>query len=100
MQDPEKKPKHAGKHHKKEVQPELVKEPMPELEDAFLDEYDLGGTEGEIPLRPKKKKKSSAQEIKKNKKRNAAKKRKKPAKNLRSSFQISASITVRASSRL
>ena len=63
MQDSEKKPKHAGKHHAKTTQPEAVKEPIPELDDAFLDEYDLGGTEGEIPLRLKKKKKASTDEV-------------------------------------
>lgn len=87
MQDSEKKPKHAGKHHAKTSIPETAKELIPELDDAFLDEYDLGGTEGEIPLRLKKKKKPSPQEIKKNKKRAAdARKRKKKKKKSAKSF--------------
>lgn len=81
MQDSEKKPKHAGKHHAKEAKPEVIKAAIPELDDVLPDEYDLGGTEGEIPLRLKKKKKPSPQEIKKGKKRAAsAKKRKKNKK--------------------
>ena len=78
MQDSEKKPKHAGKHHAKTPHPEAVKEPIPEFDDAILDEYDLGGTEGEIPLRLKKK--TSSKTNKKKKKQNAAKKRKKSKK--------------------
>lgn len=80
MPDSEKKPKHAGKHHAKAPQPEAVKEPIPELDDAFFDEYDMGGTEGEVPLRLKKKKKASSPENRKQKKKNAAKKRKKSKK--------------------
>lgn len=79
MPDSEKKPRHAKKHHSQPAQPEEVNELIPELDDAFIDEYDLGGTEGEVPLRPKKKK-TPAQDEKKTKKRKAAAKKRKKAR--------------------
>lgn len=51
MQESEKKPKHAGKHAAPSPEPA----PAPEPEDALLDDYDLTGDEGDIPLRLKRK---------------------------------------------
>ena len=51
MQDSDKKPKHAGKH----TAP--VEEMKPDVDDVVLDDFDLSGEEGEIPLRLKNKKK-------------------------------------------
>lgn len=77
MQEPEKKPRHAGKHAAASTQEST---PTLEAEDLQLDEYDLLGDEGDIPLR-KRKKSTSAHKTsakgsspKKDKKKNVRKK--------------------------
>jgi len=75
MQDSDKKPKHAGKH----TAP--VEEMKPDVDDVVLDDFDLSGEEGEIPLRLKNKKKPGAKKKnKKNTKKAAARKKKKRSK--------------------
>lgn len=78
MQDSEKKPKHAGKHART-VEAEPKQKTAFDPEDVFLDEYDVGGNDGEIPLRLKKRKASSSAPAKK-KRRVSGKKRKKAKK--------------------
>ncbi len=71
MQESDKKPKHAGKGP---AQPESI---QPDAEEAILDEYDLSGEEGEIPLRLKKRPQAADAKKKAARKRKAAASRKK-----------------------
>lgn len=75
MQDSEKKPKHAGKHSAPK------QAPAPEPVEEILDDYEIEGDEGEIPLRLNKKKKKADAERKKKK----ARKRRKAGKRRRNS---------------
>ena len=77
MQDSEKTAKRAGKH----AAPAPSPAPAPEIEDALLDEYDVAGDEGDIPLRVKSKKKSAPKRSAKKKRSGAkaGKGRKKPS---------------------
>ena len=62
MQDSEKKPKHAKKQAKPVEAPAAAS-------DEIIDEYDLAGDEGEIPLRLKKNKKKQDKDQRKGKKK-------------------------------